>query len=459
MHRRIVFGAGRFAAMTDLAAAVDELFPAMQRELGRLVRIPSVSAAGYDPGEVRKSASMSAGFLEEAGFSGVRLLEVDGAHPAVFGEIPAPPGAPTVLLYAHHDVQPAGPRTLWESDPFAPTERAGRLFGRGTSDDKCGIVMHTAAVRAHGGRPPVGVKALIEGEEETGSAHLGEFMDRYGDLLAADAVVVADSANWDAGRPALTTSLRGLVDCVVEVRTLQHGVHSGEYGGAFPDALMALSRLLATLHDATGEVAVPGLVAGDADQLDLTEGQLRREAGALDGVQLIGAGSLTGRRWRRPAISVLAVDAPPVAEAINQLVPSARAKVSLRLAPGDDPGRAMDALVAHLEAHAPWGARVHVTRGSLGRPFELDTSGAAYAAFRAGMEAAWGAAPVEIGVGGSIPMVAALAAAYPAASILLTGAADRLSRAHGPDESVDLEEFRRAALAEAVALAELAPPG
>ncbi len=441
--------------MTDFSAATDELFPTMQSELERLVRIPSISASGFDPGEVRRSASVTAELLEAAGFGGVRLLEVDGAHPAVFGEIPAPAGAPTVLLYAHHDVQPPGPRELWESDPFAPTERAGRLFGRGTSDDKCGIVVHTAAVRAHGGRPPVGVKALVEGEEETGSEHLGEFLDHYGGLLAADAVVVADSTNWDTGRPALTTSLRGLVDCVVEVRTLRHGVHSGEYGGALPDALTALSRLLATLHDERGGVAVPGLVEGDADPLDLTEEQFRREAGAVDGVQLIGSGSLTGRRWRKPAISVLAIDAPPLAEAINQLVPSARAVVSLRLAPGDDPARAMDALVTHLESHAPWGAQVKVTRGSSGRPFELDTSGAAYDAFRAGMETAWGTAPVEIGVGGSIPMVAALADAYPAASILLTGAADRQSRAHGPDESVDLGEFWRSALAEAIALAEL----
>ncbi len=440
----------------DLAAAVDDLFPTMRAELEDLVGIPSVSATGFDPGEVRRSAAATSSLLEAAGCTGVRLLEVDGAHPAVFGEVPAPDGAPTVLLYAHHDVQPPGPADQWTTEPFRPTERAGRLFGRGTSDDKCGVVIHTAAVRAFARRPPVGVKVFVEGEEETGSEHLTDFLDRYGELLAADAVVVADSTNWKTGQPALTTSLRGLVDCVVEVRTLEHGVHSGEYGGAFPDALTSLSRLLATLHDARGEVAIPGRVAGDAGPLDLTEEELRAEAGALEGVELIGSGSLTGRRWRKPAVSVLAIDAPPVAQAINQLVPAARAMVSMRLAPGDDPVRAMDALVAHLEGNAPWGARVQVTRGSAGEPYELDASGAAYDAFRAGMEAAWGAAPLEIGVGGSIPMVAALAAAYPEASILLTGAADQLSRAHGPDESVDLGEFRRSALAEAIALRELA---
>ncbi len=440
----------------DLRTAIHELFPTMRRELEQLVRIPSVSAPGFDPGEVRRSARATAELLEAAGLRGVRTLEVDGAHPAVFGEIPAPDGAPTIMLYAHHDVQPAGPAEQWATDPFSPSERDGRLFGRGTSDDKCGIVVHTAAVRAFGGAPPVGVKVLVEGEEEIGSVNLEAFLAAHGGLLAADAVVVADSANWRTGQPALTTSLRGLVDCVVEVRTLDVGVHSGMYGGALPDALTSLSRLLATLHDEHGEVSVAGLVAGDAAPLDLTETELRANAGAIDGVALIGSGSLTGRMWRKPSVSVLAVDAPRVAEAINQLVPVARAKVSMRLAPGDHPARAMDALADHLESHAPWGARVTVHRGSSGEPFELDTSGAAYDAFRAGMEVAWGTAPVEIGVGGSIPMVAALAQAYPAASILLTGAADERSRAHGPDESLDLGEFRKAALAEAIALAEFA---
>ena len=439
----------------DLAAAIDDLFPAMRADLEDLVRIASVSLTS--PGEVRRSATATAELLAGAGFEGVRLLEVEGAHPAVFGEIPAPDGAPTVLLYAHHDVQPPGDAAAWDTDPFEPVEIDGRLYGRGSSDDKCGIVTHIAAVRAHQGHGlPVGVKVFVEGEEETGSDHLADFLSRYGADLGADAVVVADSGNWATGRPALTTSLRGLVDCVVEVRTLEHGVHSGEYGGAFPDALTALTRICATLHDENGEVAISGLVAGDADPLDLTEAELREEAGALDGVRLIGSGSLTGRRWRKPAISVLAIDAPPVAEAINQLVPIARAKVSLRLAPGDDPDRAMDALVGHLEAAAPWGARVTVTPGGKGVPFELETTGAAYDAFRAGMTQAWGVAPVDIGVGGSIPMVGALSEAYPDAAILLTGVADRLSRPHGPNESVDLGELRRAALAEAIALRELA---
>ncbi len=440
----------------DLHSAVDALAPAMRDELEDLVRIPSVSATGFDPARVDESADRTAELLEAAGCAGVRRLEVDGAHPAVFGEVTAPPGAPTVLLYAHHDVQPPGPARDWDTDPFEPVEVDGRLYGRGASDDKCGIVVHTAALRAHGGRPPVGLKVFVEGEEEIGSLHLDEFLTRYGDLLAADAIVIADSGNWRTGQPSLTTSLRGLVDCFVEVRTLDHAVHSGEYGGALPDALTCLARLLATLHDEHGSAAVPGLVAGDADPLDLTAAALRRRAGALDGVELIGRGTLTSRLWRQPAISVLGIDAPAADGAVNALIPSARAKVSMRIAPGDDPERAMRSLEQHLVANAPWGARVTVTRNSAGQPFALGSDGPAIDAWREAMAEAWGCAAIDIGVGGSIPFVAAFSGAFPEAAILLVGAADDRSRAHGPNESVDLVDFRRSALAEAIALRLLA---
>lgn len=436
----------------DLTTAVDELMPAMRAELDDLVRIPSVSADGYDPQQVRHSAEASASLLEQAGFSAVRLLELDGAHPGVYGEIPAPAGAPTVLLYAHHDVQPPGPDELWKTAAFEPTEIDGRLYGRGTSDDKCGIVLHTGAIRAHGGRPPVGVKAFFEGEEEIGSRHLDDFLAAYQDLLAADAIVIADSANWEVGVPALTTSLRGLVDCTIEVQTLQAGVHSGMWGGVFPDALTTLVKALATLHDEHGEVAVEGLHRGGPTDVDLSDDEARAQAGAVDGVQLLGSGSITHRLWAGPSVSVLAIDAPPVSQAINQLVPSARAKVSVRLAPGDDPARAMEALVTHLERAVPWGARVTVTPGSSGHPFALDTTGSAYDAFRAGFRHAYGRDPVDAGVGGTIPFVKAFSDAYPDASILLTGAGDPTSAAHGPNESLDLGELRKSTIAEAVAL-------
>jgi cysteinylglycine-S-conjugate dipeptidase len=438
--------------MKDVIA---DLMPALRADLETVARIPSVSAEAFDPAHVRASAEATSALFAAEGLD-TRLLEVDGAHPAVLAKYPAPAGAPTVLLYAHHDVQPPGDTTLWHSDPFTPTERDGRLYGRGTADDKAGIMVHLAAIRAHNQSPPVGVTVLIEGEEETGSEHLEEFLSRYGDELTADAIVLADSGNWRIGEPALTTSLRGLVDLVVEVRTLDHAVHSGMYGGPFPDALTALCRLLATLHDARGVVAVGGRTTKAGQPLDLSEDELRAQAGALDGVALIGDGPLTERMWTRPALSILGIDAPSVANAANQLVPVARAKVSMRIAPGDDPHAALDALQEHLETNAPWGARVTVTRGAAGAPFAIDTRGATYDAAKAAMEQAWGRAPVEMGVGGSIPFVAAFAEKYPSAALLLTGVEDPDTRAHGENESLHLAEFEHACESAALFLQNLA---
>ncbi|HEX9891154.1 MAG TPA: dipeptidase [Actinomycetota bacterium] len=439
----------------DPRAAITEAMPAVREDLERLVRIPSVSAPGFDPAHVARSAQATAEVLEAAGLPGVRLLEAEGAPPAVLGERPAPGSAPTVLLYAHHDVQPPGAEEDWDSPPFEPTERHGRLYGRGTADDKAGIAVHAAALRALGG-PPVGVKVFVEGEEEVGSPNLPAFLERHGEALRSDVIVLADMANWRVGQPALTTSLRGLVDAVVEVRTLDHAVHSGMYGGPFPDAITVLARLLATLHDREGNVAVPGLGSGTSEQLDLTEKELRQEAGAVDGLQLTGWGSLTARMWTMPAISVLAVDAPRVAEASNTLVPVARAKVSLRIPPGDEPAAAMEALVAHLGSNVPWGAEVRVTPGAAARPFAASTEGPAYQAARAAFADAWGSAPVLIGAGGTIPFVAAFADAYPEASILMTGVEDPDTRAHGANESLHLADFEKACLAEALLLQHLA---
>ena len=437
---------------SDLRESIDQMQQWMRSALEDLVRIPSVSAPGFDPGNVQASAEAAAALLETSGVYGVRLLEIEGAHPAVYGELPGGAGAQTVLLYAHHDVQPPGPADEWRSPPFEPVEREGRLHGRGSSDDKAGIVLHAAALRAHGARPPVGVKLFFEGEEEIGSRHLGAFLDTYGPLLEADAIVVADSANWKVGVPSFTTSLRGLVDCVVEVRVLRSAVHSGQFGGALPDAITALARVLATLHDERGRPAILGLRGYEGPALEYSEEDLRAQAEVLESVELIGEGSLSSRLWTRPAISVLAIDAPPVQEAINQLVPVARAKVSLRIAPGDDPDQAMNALTDHLRRAAPWGASVTITPGARGRAFTLDTGGPAYDAFSKGFREAWGTEPVETGVGGSIPFVAAFSEAYPEASIVLNGVADPTSHAHGPNESVDLQELFRGALAEAIAL-------
>ncbi len=444
--------------MTDLRTTVSGLMPELVTTLRDLVAIPSVSAQGFPPDEVRRSAEAVRDLLADAGCEDARLLEVDGSHPAVYGSVEGPPGAPTVLLYAHHDVQPPGPADDWTSPAFEADERDGRLFGRGASDDKAGIIMHLGALRAFGGQPPVTVKVFVEGEEEIGSAHLGTYLDLYADELAADVIVIGDSGNWEVGVPALTTSLRGLAACVVEVRTAARPGHSGMFGGAVPDALTALSRLLATLHHDDGSVAVEGLVSGaPATDLDVPLEQVTEPLGTVEGLQLLGEGTLASRLWTKPAISVLAIDAPPVAEAINALVPVARAKVSLRTAPGQDPDAALAALTSHLEQHAPWGAQVTCTGVESGPAFELPIEGRAAELWRDAMVDAWqGTEVVEMGVGGSIPFVADFAERYPDAAILLTGPGDPTSSIHAPDESQHLGDLERCVLAEALALQALA---
>lgn len=440
----------------DLKTAVKALRPELISTLADLVRIPSVSAPSYDPAPVRQSAEKVASLFAGAGVSGVQLLELEGAHPAVFGEIPGPEGTPTVLLYAHHDVQPPGPAELWETGPFDPFEKDGRLYGRGASDDKSGVIMHLGTIKAFKGQPPVGVKLFIEGEEEVGSSHLEAFLAKYSDLLAADVIVIADAGNWRVGQPALVTSLRGLTACIVEVRTLASAVHSGQFGGTFPDALTTLCRLLATLHDDKGNVAVPGLTQFEADPLDLTEEELRGQAKTVPGLQAIGEGGWTSRLWTKPAISVLAIDAPSISEAINQLVPVARAKVSMRIAPGQDGPAAVAALRNHLLANVPWGAQVSIENEGYGDAFSLATGGPAYEAFTAAMSEAFGVEPVEIGAGGSIPFVAAFSEQMPGAPVILTGAGDPTSAVHGPNESQDLDDLEKSVLAEAIALRLLA---
>jgi cysteinylglycine-S-conjugate dipeptidase len=436
---------------------VNDAFDGIRADLEDLVRIPSVSGDGNGANQVlQQSAEATASWLERSGLGGVRLLEVDGAHPAVFGATPGPAGSPTVLLYAHHDVQPPGPDESWESPPFEPTERNGRLYGRGTADDKAGIAVHAAALQVWAGKPPVGVTVFIEGEEEIGSAHLPQFLGQFEELLRADAIVVADCTNWAVDQPALTTSMRGILDCLVEVRTLDHGVHSGRYGGPVPDALTALCRLIATLHDSEGSVAVAGLSAGSSTALDFPESDLRRFTGLRPTVRLLGRGPLTDRLWTQPAIDVLGIDAPATAGAAHQLVPVATARISIRLAPGDDTERALRAVNEHLLSHAPWGAEVAVTPWRQGEPYTVDVSGHAFEAFRRACADTWGRAPVEPGSGGSLPTVAALAARYPDAALLLTGVEDLESNTHGENESVHLDELRNCCVNEAMLFAYLA---
>ncbi|QAY71326.1 dipeptidase [Xylanimonas protaetiae] len=445
-----------------LRAVVDEQFPALQADLVSLVRIPSIAMAAFDQAHVEASAQAVADLLRGAGLPEVQVLRSprpDGepGAPAVVARRPAPEGAPTVLLYAHHDVQPVGEG--WETDPFEPVQVGERLFGRGAADDKAGVVAHLGALRAltaSGLLPEVGVTVFVEGEEEDGSPSFRAFLEEHRELLAADVIVVADSSNWKVGVPALTTSLRGLVDGFVEVQVLDHAVHSGMFGGPVLDALTLLSRLVATLHDDAGDVAVAGLVHAPEPGVEYDEAAFREESSVLDGVALAGTGSLAARMWTKPALSVIGIDATPVAHASNTITPSARAKLSLRLAPGQDPAAAAAALEAHLLANAPFGTKVTWTTKEQGKPFLAPADSPAMRAARAAFAASWGTDAVDTGIGGSIPFIADLLEVFPQAAILVTGVEDPDSRAHGANESVHLGELKKVVVAEALLLTQVA---
>ncbi|KRF04644.1 hypothetical protein ASH00_13615 [Arthrobacter sp. Soil782] len=446
-----------------LRSTVDSAFPQTIEELKSLVAIPGVAWAAFDPAELDRSAEAVASLVRSTGMEDVRILRMDNngtpGGPAVVAQRPAAAGKPTILLYAHHDVQPPGERDLWESDPFIAEEREGRLYGRGAADDKAGIMAHIAAVRAVsevlGEDLGLGITLFIEGEEEAGSPTFRSFLEEHRELLRSDVIVVADSSNWKVGVPALTTSLRGLVDGVIEVRVLEHAVHSGMFGGPVLDAPTLLARLIATLHDDDGSVAIQGLVSNDDADVDYAEADYRADASVLDGVQLAGTGSLASRLWTKPALSIIGIDAPGVAVSSNTLLPTARAKFSLRLAPGQEPQKAMAAVERHVRSHAPFGATVMFTPGESGNPFSTDTTRPAAQIALWALQTAWGTQAVEAGIGGSIPFIADLTEVYPEAQILVTGVEDPDSRAHSANESLHLGEFNRAVLAEALMLARL----
>ncbi|MCC9204692.1 dipeptidase [Arthrobacter sp. zg-Y769] len=446
-----------------LRASVAADFPRTVEQLTSLVSIPGIAWDSFDPEHLNRSAAAVAELVREAGIEDVQILRVDNngtpGGPAVVARRPARAGAPTVLLYAHHDVQPPGDPDLWESDPFTAEERNGRLYGRGAADDKAGIMAHIGALRALeevlGEESGVGVTLFIEGEEEAGSPTFRTFLETYQDLLRADVIVVADSGNWKVGVPALTTSLRGLVDGTVEVQVLEHAVHSGMFGGPVLDAPTLLARLIATFHNDAGDVAIAGLVSEDAAAVEYPEADFRADSSLLEGVRLAGTGSIASRLWTKPALSIIGIDVPTVAMSSNTIQPKARAKFSLRLAPGQSPEAAMAAVEAHVQANAPFGAKVTFTPGEQGNAFATDTSASAARTALWALERAWGVEPVESGMGGSIPFISDLVELFPQAQILITGVEDPDSRAHSANESLDLNDFRNAILAEALLLARL----
>jgi cysteinylglycine-S-conjugate dipeptidase len=466
------------AGLDDVAEALAAGMPRTRAWLEELVRIPSISASPDHVAACRRSAERTAELLTEAGLDDVRLLELapDAAdrivHPYVTGSwLGAGDDAPTVLLYAHHDVQPTATAANWTSEPFEPTERDGRLYGRGAADDKAGILAHVAALRAWRdarGSLPVNVKVVVEGEEEIGSPNLDRFLAAHADELRADVIVLTDLTNWQVGWPGLTYALRGMADVTVDVRTMAQPVHSGMWGGPVPDALTVTARLLATLHDDRGVLAVPGfaddvrpLSDGERSrlaELDLDEATLRADARLLDGVTLAGdpGRSLVERLWMQPTVTPIGMDVPSVAGASNTLLSHVRTALSVRLAPGQDPDRALAALTDHLVAAAPFGADVEVTLGERNAAWVMEPGGPAWDAAVDAMTAAYGRPPATMGCGGSIPFVQPFSDAFGGAPCLLVGVEDPGSNAHGEDESLHLEDFTRACLTEAFLLAGLA---
>ena len=452
--------------LEGLRDAVHAGLPAAIADLSSLVRIPSVSWDGYDLANVGASAEAVKALVDDLGVFDlveIRRAPMDGTddlgRPAVIARREPRNGRPTILLYAHHDVQPPGKDEDWDSLPFEPTVRGDRLYGRGAADDKAGVMAHVAAIRALtdvlGNDFDLGIALFIEGEEEFGSRSFANFLQQNQDLLAADVIVVADSDNWDTETPALTVALRGNVAFKLTVSTLEHASHSGMFGGAAPDAMLAIIRLLASLHDEAGSVAVPGLVTHHAETPEYTEDTLREEAALLEGVAVIGSGSILSRLWYQPAITITGIDAPSVQDASNTLLPTVSAKVSMRIAPGEDATAAFDAIEAHLRANAPFGAHIAISDVDKGSPFLVDTSGWAVTEAKDAMGEAWGRDAVDTGIGGSIPFIADLVEVFPEAQVLVTGVEDPDSRAHSPNESLHLGVFHRAILTEAVLLAKL----
>lgn len=443
----------------EIRSRVRAMMPEILADLERLVAIPSVAFPGYPPEPVHDMADATLDLFRDVGFADLALMGVPTGYPPVYGEIPGRDGSPTVMLYSHYDVQPAPPEQGWTTDPWSATRmQDGRIYGRGAADDKGGLAIHLGTLKVFEGRPPCTVRLIVEGMEET-SSNLDAFVEANPELFSCDVFVGCDSGNLRAGEPTLTTTQRGDVACIVTVRTLTHPLHSGVFGGAAPDAMMALARLLASLQDEEGNMIVEGVSRSEWQGMDLSEEDFATAADLLDGVELTGTGSVGSRVWTGPSVSAIGLDMTTVDGSSNVLIPEVRAKISMRIAPDADPTEELDALVRHLETHAPWGARVTVEPidWDLGYPFRCATDGPGYTAARRAMEAAYGGAPGEAGSGGSIPLLQTLQRAAPGAEFILWGAEDvARSRIHASDESVDPSEIERMIVAQAFLLQELA---
>ncbi|MFD3663750.1 dipeptidase [Streptomyces sp. NPDC058659] len=441
-----------------LREKVRTLMPRAKEDLAELVAMRSVAdARQFPPEECAKAADFLVRAFTEAGLRDMRRVTTPDGTDAVVGHAPGPEGAPTVLLYCHYDVQPPLDDAAWQTPPFELTERDGRWYGRGSADCKGNIAMHLTALRALGGPEgkgfPVNITFVAEGSEEQGTGGLEQLVPVRPDLFAADALLICDTGNFALGLPTATTSLRGLTNVVVTVSTLKGEMHSGMFGGPAPDALAALVRILDSLRDEHGNTAIKGLPGdGSWDGVDYPAEQFRTDVGVLDGVSLVGTGSVADELWARPAVTVLGIDCPPVVGSSAAIQAKVRARVSLRVPPGIDANEALRALTDHLASAAPWGALVEVEAESAGQPFRARTDGPAYRALASALREAYGKEMVESGQGGSIPLCNVLADRFPAAEIALIGVEEPGCLIHAPNESVDPSEIEHMALAEALFL-------
>lgn len=440
-------------ATDALRHRIAALMPQVTDDLAGLVRIESVNFPGYDPDPVIACAHACADLLRDAGAQ-VELIPSSSGVPTVRAEVPGPPGAPVVLLYSHYDVQPGSDPSKWDSPAFEPTVVDGRMYGRGAADDKSGVVTHVACVRAFDGQPPVTLRILLEGEEE----HGGDFEEwpstrphEFADVAAA---VINDMGPVELGRPTFTTALRGIVGGTVTVRTMEEPRHSGVYGGPAPDALMILIRMLATLVDDKGNCAIDGLGGGEWPGADFPEDTYRTLAGVLPGVPLVGEDSIASRLYSKPSVTVVGLDAPEVATAPNAIIPTARAKISVRIPPGIDSAQATDALARHVREHMPHGIPVEFDPDDPANGTLIGTGGPAFTTYARAMRIAYDSDYTEQGVGGAVPFVANLVERFPELEVIGTGAQDPLARIHAPNESIDLAELQRSVLAQVLFLAE-----
>lgn len=442
--------------MGDLRSRVGELMAASGRsELAELVAMRSVAdPRQFPPEECERAAQWVRDRFAELGFTDARLETTpDGSKAVVGSRASSDPDAPTVLLYAHYDVQPPLDDSAWRTPPFELTEVDGRWYGRGAADCKGNILMHLLALRALGDDVPVNLKLVVEGSEEQGTGGLEAFVAANPDLLRADAILVCDTGNAAVGHPAATVTLRGMVNVVVRVESMASEVHSGMFGGPAPDALAALIAILASLRDAAGNTTITGLDASRRwEGAPYPPEQFRSDAGVLDGVALLGDGTVSDMLWARPAVTVLGIDCPPVLGSTAAIVPRAAARLNLRIPPGTTPGDAHASLDSHLRAAAPWGVHVDVETEAVGSPFSAETDGPAYRAMAGAMLEAYGVPMTTLGQGGSIPLCNVFADTYHGAEIILMGVEEPLALIHAPNESVDPTEIERLALSEALFL-------